>query len=142
MLVVSLLKNVNKHFLKQNVSIELLNSSMNSLTIRGLTTNSFLLGKRRKLDDSYKKTVLKSIASPAHNVCRYYSNENDQDSSNDKDSVHKRHLPRISNVRISLAPPPFSFLSRFFTVWQIRSKYDADFELQQFIDGSKKAVEV
>lgn len=147
MLIVSLFKNVNKHFLKQNVSIELLNSSMNLLVVRGLTTNSFSLGKQNKLVKFYQRTASNSIASPAHNsfqqlMCRFYSNETEKDASNDNGSEFKRQLPRISNIEISLASPPFSFISRFFAVWQIRNKYDPDFELQGFIDASKEAVEV
>lgn len=52
-----------------------------------------------------------------------------------------RKIPKLCDTQIHFSAPPFSFLFLNFKAWKIR-RYDADFSLSEFVEGSKKAVEV
>lgn len=53
----------------------------------------------------------------------------------------ERKIPKMSNEQLHIGAPFFSFLVLNFKALKIR-RYDADFSINEFVEGSKKAVEV
>lgn len=71
---------------------------------------------------------------------RCYSIQSD-DSPPQNPTNAERKLPKLSNEPLLFGAPFFSFLTSNFKAMKIR-KYDRDFSIQEFVEGSKKAVEV
>lgn len=72
---------------------------------------------------------------------RCYSIESDDPPPKDS-KKYDRKLPKISDEGLQFGASLFSFLASHFKAFMIRSKYDRDFSLSEFTEGSKKAVEV
>lgn len=81
---------------------------------------------------------MKPVSSYLHFRC--YSIDSDDPTEQEIPNV-ERKIPKMSDTLLHFSAPPFSFLVSNFKAWKIR-KYDADFSISEFVEGSKKAVEV
>lgn len=73
---------------------------------------------------------------------RWYSSDSGGESPDDQQIPDtKRKIPKISNESLLFGALPFSFFILNYKAWQIQ-KYDSEFSLNEFVEGSKKAVEV
>lgn len=68
----------------------------------------------------------------------YYSTEKPPEPN---DSNAERKLPKLSDEPLEMGPGFFAIFKCFFKAAQIR-KWDSEFSLDDFVTGSKKAVEV
>ncbi|XP_031640730.1 uncharacterized protein LOC116352348 [Contarinia nasturtii] len=71
--------------------------------------------------------------------CSFYSTDNERQSENEN---VKRALPKLSDEPIIATPGLFSFFSVTFNAIKVRNQLDGEFSLDDFIDGSKRAVAV
>lgn len=71
---------------------------------------------------------------------RCYSTDND-DPPEQQIPNTQRKIPKMSDTQIEFAASPFSFIVLNFKAFKIR-KYDPEFSINEFVEGSKKAVEV
>lgn len=65
------------------------------------------------------------------------------DSSDDKQQIpnEDRKIPRMSDVPPEFGSRPFSFFTLLFRNWKLR-QFDSEFAIDEFIEGSKEAIEV
>lgn len=70
--------------------------------------------------------------------CSFYSTE----PPNEDEPKLERMLPKLINDKTVVGPPFFSFFKIQFKSMKIRNTFDADFTVDEFVEGSKKAVEV
>lgn len=79
---------------------------------------------------------------PSNSPVRYYSIDSDDPLEQQQRIPNsERKIPKMSDKPVNFAAPPFSSLVMLYKAWKIR-KYDAEFSMRGFIEGSKKAVEV
>lgn len=151
-----MIRNCGKKFIGFRGPCELSSSINNFYKYRGQSTN-FHTSKQpathqtytninsvnRQLIASQTSILQLNSALPANSIhIRYYSttenNEND-------DGPKRPPVPRISDEPIDFAVD-LSFLWRNLFVWfkenEIRYKYDPEFSVSEFIEGSKTAIEV
>lgn len=76
---------------------------------------------------------------PSHLHVRCYSIDSD-DPLNQNIPNTERKIPKMSDT-LHFGAPPFYTLVLIYKVWQIR-RYDGDFSMKEFIEGSTKAIEV
>lgn len=74
-------------------------------------------------------------------ACHFYSTDNEHQSQNDEKSKQAL-LPKLLDKAIDVAPPFLSFFAVTFKAIKLKNQLDNEFSLDDFIDGSKKAVEV
>lgn len=86
----------------------------------------------------HKWNQLRQIPSTVCLRCSFYST----DPPNDDGPKVDRMLPKLINDKIVVGPPFFSFFKITFKSLKIRNTFDPDFTLDEFVEGSKKAVEV
>lgn len=72
--------------------------------------------------------------------CCFYSTENEQPP--DESKPKEGPTPKLTNEKIVVSPPFFSFFNVTFKAMKISNSFDSEFSLDDFIEGSKKAVEV
>lgn len=98
-----------------------------------------------KLQHSFVgNTVLKQITT--NHSCRNYSNKNEGNSEPDEPSG-VRQFPRFSDKlikppRVFFLPLIYWFVTNSMEALKIRNQYDPDFNKNDFIEGSKRALEV
>lgn len=83
-----------------------------------------------------------SITNPSSSYLHFrcYSIDNDNQPEQQIPNT-ERKIPKMSDTQIQFSAAPFSFIVLNFKAFKIR-KYDADFSINEFVEGSKKAVEV
>ncbi|XP_055319516.1 uncharacterized protein LOC129577078 [Sitodiplosis mosellana] len=72
--------------------------------------------------------------------CNFYST--DPPNEDEPSERVERMLPKLNNDKIVVSPPFFGFIIFPWKALQIRRSYDSDFSLDEFVEGSKKAVEI
>lgn len=87
----------------------------------------------------WNQLQLRQIPSAVCLRCSFYSTDPPND---DNEPKVDRMLPKLINDKIVVGPPFFSFFKITFKSMKIRNTFDSDFTLDEFVDGSKKAVEV
>lgn len=97
----------------------------------------------RQQQQQQQQPLLSLSVNPSlsHLHSRCYSTDSSDDPPGQQIPNTDRKIPKMSNELLHFGAPPFSFLILNFKAFKIR-KYDADFALSEFVEGSKKAVEV
>lgn len=74
---------------------------------------------------------------------RHYSDNKDDGSYPIDQQIpdSQRKIPRMTDAQIHILPPPFSSVFFFFKVRKLQ-KYEPDFTIDEFIEGTKEAAEV
>lgn len=129
-------RNVSQRFIRNlfrvKPTIESANSSASRQFSLLLKTNS--QPNQHKLNQS----LLPQIPT-VYLRCSFYSTDPPNDDAPPREG---RMLPKLVKDKIIVSPPFFSFFTFTFRALKIRNTLDADFSLDDFIEGSKKAVEV
>lgn len=55
---------------------------------------------------------------------------------------YQRGLPKFSDQDVIVAPSLIQMFKNYYTAWQIRNKFDSDFSLSEFVQGTKQALGV
>lgn len=74
---------------------------------------------------------------------RFYSTDSEKPQNEDETAPKvKRTVPKIVNDEIQIGAPFFGFITNRLKAIQIRNSLDPEFNLNEFVEGSKKAAEV
>lgn len=129
-------QNVSRRFIKNLFRVKPTIESVNNPASRQFSS----LSKTNNQVNQHKwnqQTALRQIPSVYLRCCFYSTDPPNEDAPREG-----RMLPKLVNDKIVVSPPFFSFFTFTFRALKIRNTLDAEFSLDDFIEGSKKAVEV
>lgn len=133
---VQLVRNVSQRFARNPSLVRRTNETINRTASRQLKS----LSNTNKPVNQGKQNRQWSQIQSTNLGCNFYSTEpTDED---EPSATVRRKLPKLNNDKIAIGPPFFAFFKFTWKALQIRNTYDADFSLNEFVEGSKKAVEV
>lgn len=73
----------------------------------------------------------------------FYSTDSDKPPNNDESgSTNQPPWSKLFDQDMQSSPPPLSFFTVSLNAWKIRNALDREFNLNEFVDGTKQAVEV
>lgn len=142
--MLNLFRNVSQKIVKQQFSLNALNQSID----KTVTRHSSILCKVHKSVNQdqlewnqlpLRRTQLPSVRSSRYSTDSKKPNENADDGNGEK---VQRTLPKLINEKIVCGPPIFAFFKNRLKTMQIRQSLDSEFRLDEFVEGSKKAIEV
>lgn len=119
----------------------------NSIQLRRISALSFCNNTTIYSRDNKDKVQLSFVANSQHKQitinhgCRNYSNKNE------RDSKAGREFPRfvdkfVNPPRVFVFPLIYWFVKNTMDADRLRNLYDPDFNKNDFLEGSKKAIEV
>lgn len=138
------IRSVNRKLIGNFVPIQLKNSSKKLTTVTNLFSSHQIASN--KLGDSItfrsNQIVLQPVASSTFykNKNRNYSTGDDRKNSPENDNYQP--MPKFSDEQTQVAPTLLGFIRNLLTTWKIRNKFDKEFSVKEFNEGSKQAVEV
>lgn len=140
--MLNLFRNVNQRIVKNQF---LLNQIIKSIDKTVTRQSSILCRTHEKGNSSHlswKQQLLQRTQLP-HLHFGFYSTDSENPPPNENEGEKiERILPRIVEGKIEVGPSLFTFIKTRIKAFQIRSSLDSEFNLMEFLDGSKKAVEV
>lgn len=74
--------------------------------------------------------------------CSFYSTDSEKSSEKDDDNESRRRLPIFSDEPLKRKAPFLSFIPITLKSMKIRNSLDSEFALDEFVEGSTKAVQV
>lgn len=113
-------------------------SFIRSASTTQISTQKWPWAQRQQQPPSLAPQMKPSLS---HLQCRCYSFGRSDGPPEQQVPDSMRKIPKMSNEQIHFSAPPFSFIVLNLKAFKIR-KYDADFAINEFVEGSKKAVEV
>lgn len=142
--MLNLLRNVSQKIVKPQLSSNPLNKSID----KTVTRHSSILCKTHNSANpdrlQWNQPPLHRIQLP-HLRSSSYSTDSEkpnEDAGDGKGEKVQRTLPKLVNQKIDCGPPFFAFIKNRLKTMQIRQSLDPEFKLDEFVEGSKKAVEV
>lgn len=126
----NLFRNVSKRFVWTKFEVE----SVNNLRVRSVSTLSKTSTQINIHNTSWVQRSKRTLSPCLYLRCMYYSTEQN-------DTSAERKLPKLSDEPLEMGPGFFSIFKCIFKTTQIR-QWDSEFSLDDFVTGSKKAVEV
>lgn len=133
----SLVRNVGQRFARNQSLVKHMNDTINCTASRHFKS---LSNTNKPLNQSHQNHQQWSQIQSPNLHCNFYST--DPPNEDEPSAKVDRKFPKLNNDKIAVSPPFFAFFKFTWKALQIRNLYDADFSLNEFVEGSKKAVEV
>lgn len=133
--MLSIVRTESRRFVGNQLRVKPIIQSVNSATSRQF---SLLSQTHTQVNQcKWKQSQLRQIPF-VYLRYRFYST----DGPDENRPTGGRSLPKLVNDKIVVSPPLFSWFKHTFKILKIRNSLDAEFSIDDFIEGSKTAVEV
>lgn len=121
-----------------------LRSGIGSINGTASRHSSALSNTNRYQNDSFNRRTNQTAKqlTPSSNLWSSFYSTNSEQPPNEEKSKYQRSLPRLSDAPLQISAPFLSFIPINLKAWQIRSSLDPEFSLSEFVEGSRRAVEV